>query len=173
MKQRLGLAQALLHKPKLLILDEPTNGLDPAGIRELRDLLKTMAHEQGVSVLISSHLLSEMELMCDRVGIISNGRIIGVKTTKALMEQASGGRKVYRFTVNNVPRALQVLAGAKVAISNITAQTFDADIEHEDDVGRINNRLIKAGITLMGAAPVERSLEDVFIEITGGGEQIA
>ena len=78
MRQRLGVAQAILHRPKVLILDEPTNGLDPAGIKELRDILKKLAHEEGVCVIVSSHLMSEMELMCDRVGVIANGQMIGV-----------------------------------------------------------------------------------------------
>ena len=76
MKQRLGLAVSLLHSPKLLILDEPTNGLDPEGIRELRELLKKIAHEDNVAVFVSSHLLSEMQLMCDKVAIINNGKIV-------------------------------------------------------------------------------------------------
>ena len=80
MCQRVGIAQALLHNPRLLVLDEPTNGLDPIGIKELRDLLKYLAKEAGVGVFISSHLLSEMELMCDRIYIIDEGVIIGEKT---------------------------------------------------------------------------------------------
>ncbi|SDE90897.1 ABC-2 type transport system ATP-binding protein [Fontibacillus panacisegetis] len=76
MRQRLGLAQALLHSPSLLILDEPTNGLDPAGIRETRDYLRKLAHADNTAVLISSHLLSEIELMCDRVGIVQQGKLL-------------------------------------------------------------------------------------------------
>lgn len=87
MKQRLGIAQALMHRPKLLILDEPTNGLDPTGIKELRDLLKKLAHEENVGVFVSSHLLSEMQLMCDRVGIISNGKLLDVLTLSEVAEQ--------------------------------------------------------------------------------------
>jgi len=79
MKQRLGLAQAILHRPQVLILDEPTNGLDPAGIKELRDLLKYLAHEEGIGVLVSSHMLFEMEQMCDRVGIIADGKMLAVR----------------------------------------------------------------------------------------------
>jgi ABC-2 type transport system ATP-binding protein len=79
MKQRLGVAQAIMHRPKVLILDEPTNGLDPAGIKELREMLKTLAHDEGIGILISSHLLSEMQLMCDRVGIIANGKLVDVR----------------------------------------------------------------------------------------------
>ena len=82
MRQRLGIAQALLHRPPLLILDEPTNGLDPAGIRELRNYLKRLAHEEGVAVFVSSHLLSEMELMCDRVGVLQNGKLVCIQGIK-------------------------------------------------------------------------------------------
>jgi ABC-2 type transport system ATP-binding protein len=79
MKQRLGVAHAIMHRPRLLILDEPTNGLDPAGIKQLRDIIKDLAHNQGVGVFVSSHQLAEMQLMCDRVGIISNGRLVDVR----------------------------------------------------------------------------------------------
>ena len=76
MKQRLGIAQALLHQPKILILDEPTNGLDPAGIRQIRDYLQRLAKEENIAVIVSSHLLSEIELMCDRVVIIKQGEFV-------------------------------------------------------------------------------------------------
>jgi ABC-2 type transport system ATP-binding protein len=79
MKQRLGLAQAIMHRPRVLILDEPTNGLDPAGIKELRDMLKELAHKENIGVFVSSHFLSEMQLMCDRVGIITNGKLVDVR----------------------------------------------------------------------------------------------
>lgn len=88
MKQRVGLAQALVHRPKMLILDEPTNGLDPVGIHSLRDILRRLAHEEGIAILVSSHILSEMQLMCDRVGIINNGRLIDIKDVHDL-----GGQK--------------------------------------------------------------------------------
>ena len=80
MRQRLGIAQALLHNPSILILDEPTNGLDPAGIREMRDYLKRIAREEGIAILVSSHLLSEMELMCSRVVVIQEGKLVTVRT---------------------------------------------------------------------------------------------
>lgn len=94
MRQRLGVAQSILHHPKVLILDEPTNGLDPAGIKELRDILKNLAHEENISVLVSSHLMSEMELMCDRVGIIVEGKLIDVQTVEELISSSSGGKPV-------------------------------------------------------------------------------
>lgn len=173
MKQRLGLAQAILHKPKLLILDEPTNGLDPAGIRDLRDILKDIAHQQGASVFVSSHLLSEMELMCDRVGIIANGRMLGVRTTAELMQQSADKQKVMRFTVNQPQQAIAVLQQMNLSFSHTAEQTLDVTVESEAQLGEINNRLIAAGIMLLSVAPLERSLEDVFIEITGGGNPIA
>src|SRR5690625_6647499 len=83
MRQRLGVAQALLHKPKVLILDEPTNGLDPAGIREVRQYIRRLATEENVAVIVSSHLLSEIELMCDRIGIIQNGELISIQDRKS------------------------------------------------------------------------------------------
>lgn len=86
MRQRLGLAQALLHRPKFLILDEPTNGLDPAGIREFRMYLRKIATEDGVSVFVSSHLLSEIELMCDRVAVIQNGQLIDIREIKKMIQ---------------------------------------------------------------------------------------
>ena len=79
MRQRLGLAQALLHSPKFLILDEPTNGLDPAGIREFRMYLRNIAEKEGVSIFVSSHMLSEIELMCDRIAVIQNGKLIDIQ----------------------------------------------------------------------------------------------
>jgi len=86
MRQRLGVAQALINSPKLLVLDEPTNGLDPAGIHELRTHLRTLAKEENVAIMVSSHLLSEMELMCDRVGIIQNGKLVGIQDMREMLD---------------------------------------------------------------------------------------
>ena len=86
MRQRLGIAQALLHNPSILILDEPTNGLDPSGIREIRAYIRKLAAEEGVAVIVSSHILSEMEMMCDRIGIIKNGEIISIQTVNDALQ---------------------------------------------------------------------------------------
>ena len=94
MRQRLGLAQSLLHDPKVLILDEPTNGLDPAGIREIRDHLRMLAREKDMAVIVSSHLLSEMEMMCDRIGIIQNGKLIDVQLVEDFVH---GAEKTYEL----------------------------------------------------------------------------
>ena len=173
MKQRLGIAQSLLHSPRLLVLDEPTNGLDPAGIKELRDILKKIAHELNSCVFVSSHLLSEMELMCDRVCIIADGNILGVKPIGELMHSQET-TPIYRFTVSNVEAALAALALPRETFSEITATTFDLPIESEQQLADINMKLITAGIMLMGCTRLERRLEDIFIEITKtGGTQIA
>lgn len=172
MKQRIGLAQAILHRPKILILDEPTNGLDPAGIKELRDILKNLAHNENVAVFVSSHLLSEMELMCDRVGIINNGKLLGVKTIEEMQSQASGGITVYRFTVKPVEKALEL---ARVEYSEkikaITEDHIDIAVD-SDDVMKINALFAANAIGITGVVKVETSLEDAFMNITGGGNII-
>ncbi|KAB2954213.1 ABC transporter ATP-binding protein [Heliorestis acidaminivorans] len=89
MRQRLGLAQALLHSPSLVVLDEPTNGLDPAGIGELRQYLKKIAHDEGVTVLVSSHLLSEMELLCDGIAIIQKGKILQIQKMQDIVKNST------------------------------------------------------------------------------------
>lgn len=109
MRQRLGLAITLLHNPKVLILDEPTNGLDPAGIKQLRDILTNMAHKEDVCVLVSSHLMSEMELMCDRVAILSNGNILSVDTMENMLHDVSGKDVTYNFEVSDSNSAITAI----------------------------------------------------------------
>lgn len=170
MRQRLGVAQAVLHKPALLILDEPTNGLDPAGIRELRDYLRRLAHEESVTVIVSSHLLSEMELMCDRVAIIQNGRLVDVRLTKELVE--NGGRSSVVFEVSDTELAHQVLTQSN--------GEFPAELQkegivlelHREEVAEVTALLVHAGVKIYGIKPITKSLEDKFLEMTGG-DQIA
>ena len=109
MRQRLGVAQALMHRPRLLILDEPTNGLDPASIKSLRDILKRLAHEEGTAVVVSSHLMSEMELMCDRVGVIRAGKLQSVQTIEAMVAATAPEYEEYILRLDNAPRAETVL----------------------------------------------------------------
>jgi len=174
MKQRLGVAQSIMHRPRLIILDEPTNGLDPAGIKELRDILKDMAHRENVGVFVSSHLLSEMQLMCDRVGIISNGRLLSVKSTEEMTRGESAGGAIYRYTVGNIAGALGVIGGTGgVSIVGHTDQFIDVNVT-DDAIDALNAGLISSGVSLRGLARMERSLEDIFIEATSeGGGQIA
>jgi ABC-2 type transport system ATP-binding protein len=171
MKQRAGLAQALLHKPKILILDEPTNGLDPAGIRELRDIIKNLAHEENVGVLVSSHLLAEMELMCDTVGIINNGKLIGVKPIKQLIQEASVAQG-YILNVNAVDAAVKLINAKYPDIIKQTGTDFiKLDIK-EENVQDICSLLVTNGVGISGINKNEVSLEDAFMAITGGGSNI-
>ena len=170
MKQRLGLAAALLGFPRLLILDEPTNGLDPAGIKEFRDLLRGLAHTQGLAVLVSSHILQEMQLMCDRVGIISKGCLKQVATMEELTHAGRGG--VYRYTARPMETFRQLLeANAADRIVAAAADYMDVRIA-EDEIPGFNRRLMENQVDIYGLSPVGSTLEDTFIEITGGGNVI-
>jgi ABC-2 type transport system ATP-binding protein len=172
MKQRLGLAQAILHKPRILILDEPTNGLDPAGIKDLRDILKRLAHEEQVAVFVSSHLLAEMQLMCDRVGIIHQGKLLGVKPIGELMAEASG-KAAYRFITPQAEQAVKLLQAASVGLIRLqNDQLIEVEIETEQ-VPAVAKLLVMNDIAIFGIHKVESSLEEAFMQITGGGVSIA
>jgi len=175
MRQRLGLARALLHEPRLLLLDEPTNGLDPAGARDVRNLLKELAHEKGTCVVISSHLMSEMERICDRVGILNQGRLAEEKAISLLagFPLPDRGRTGYHFTVSPMERAREVLSrfpgGRVLAISD---KGMDLLLTGEE-LSALNRLLVENGVSLQTVAPMEpRRLEDAFLEITGGGGQL-
>lgn len=164
MRQRLGVAQAIMHKPSLLILDEPTNGLDPAGIRELRDYLRKLAKEDGITVFVSSHLLSEMELMCDRVAIIQSGKLIDVRSIRHEGEAASAVSNVL-FEVDRPDEALRLMAGSYPGVPGQNGVTFMVD---RDTIAAINTELVNAGLKVYGIRILNKSLEDQFLEMTGG-----
>ncbi|MEG2918539.1 MAG: ABC transporter ATP-binding protein [Clostridium sp.] len=174
MRQRLGVAQALLHNPKLLILDEPTNGLDPMGIKELRDNLRVLAEKDGLAVLVSSHLLSEMELMCDRVGIIDNGKIIDMKTLKDIKNQEISSVNSYEIEVDNIEKAQSAMEYAIAEINkNITLEIKGNKFViscSRDEVAKINHILVKADILVYALAPLTNTLEDEFMKITKGSK---
>ena len=171
MKQRAALAQALLCHPNLLILDEPTNGLDPIGIRELRDVVIKLAHEEGIAVFVSSHMLAEMEMMCDRVAIIHNGKILGVRPMAQLIKEASGSN-AYRFDVSPADKAAEIINNYKPESVLSAGENFVmADVE-ETDVQQIIVLLSGGGVTISGMGKQAASLEDVFMNITGGGNSI-
>ncbi|WP_366290169.1 ABC transporter ATP-binding protein [Paenibacillus sp. AN1007] len=162
MRQRLGVAQAILHRPKLLVLDEPTNGLDPQGIRELRDYLRLLTHEEGITVFVSSHLLSEMELMCDTVAIIQNGKLIDVRNLRD--EQSSDALTEVAFEVNEAERAVQLLEGEAVIQGNVIVMSLS-----REQIPEVNARLVREGVQVYGIRSVTRTLEDQFLQVTGGG----
>lgn len=173
MRQRLGVAQSILHHPKVLILDEPTNGLDPAGIKELRDILKKLAHEENVCVIVSSHLMSEMELMCDRVGVISKGSILGVYSVSELLAASEGETDDYIIDVGDNERALALLTDYKASVSE------EGHIElilprrnSRELIASINAKLIGNGIALYTVShKPNKKLEDVFIDMTKNEEE--
>ena len=167
MKQRLGLALALLNSPDLLILDEPTNGLDPAGIHEMRDLLRRMPGEHGVTVFLSSHLLSEVEQIADAVGIIHGGRMIFQGSLTQLRE-----RQTSHITIG-VRRAAPALEFLRA--SAINARLAGPDFIRISDRGQeaygINRLLTRNGYEVFHVSLEEESLEDIFLSMTGGGTQ--
>ncbi|MDQ1909355.1 ABC transporter ATP-binding protein [Paenibacillus sp. GD4] len=170
MRQRLGIAQALLNNPKLLILDEPTNGLDPQGIKELREFIRKLA-DGGLSLFVSSHLLSEIQQMCDRVAIISQGEVIQVGEVSALVD-----RSVSRVLWKASPKeaALQVLSffpNVKVLNAPQPDDHADSAITTEvspEDVPEVTKRMIEAGIELYGIETKNPTLEDLFLQLTEG-----
>ncbi len=166
MRQRVGLAQSILHMPPLLILDEPTNGLDPIGIKELRELLKNLARSAGTGVLISSHLLSEMELMCDRVYVIDNGELIGEKT----MQEKEDDTEIYQYTFitdqnDKVYEHFKTLQ----ANCDILPDGVNLVMAH-DQMPHIIAELVHMGVKLYAVNRAQRSLEQDFITMTTGSK---
>ncbi|KZE37472.1 bacitracin ABC transporter ATP-binding protein [Bhargavaea cecembensis] len=162
MRQRLGLAQALLHDPKFLILDEPTNGLDPAGIREFRTYLRSLAEKAGVSIFVSSHLLSEIELMCDRIAVIQNGKLIDIREMK---DEGRPHHYIEALPAKQL-RAILESKGYEPAES-------EAGFIIEEGVERIPElvkSVVAGGLDLYAVRPHRKTLEDEFIELTGGGQ---
>lgn len=163
MRQRLGIAQALLNKPKVLILDEPTNGLDPAGIREMRTFIRTLAEQEGLSVLVSSHLLSEIQLLCDRVAIISKGEIIQTDTVDNLLNKQE--KIIWR---------LEPIHEGKEILSRYT-DVIEMDDGYlvtryeENQAADWNRGLIEEGIQVMEMNRKLPALEELFLELTEGG----
>ncbi|WP_426449344.1 ABC transporter ATP-binding protein [Paenibacillus sp. S-38] len=165
MRQRLGVAQAILHRPSVLILDEPTNGLDPEGIRELRDYLRRLAREENIAVIVSSHLLSEMELMCDRVAIIQNGRLLDVRSFREMPGEADG--VTVHFEVDDAGRARALLEG-EWSVSSTGTELEVQLPDRRESVAAVNARLVKEGIRVYGIRIQTKTLEDQFLEVTRG-----
>ena len=166
MCQRIGIAQALLHNPRLLVLDEPTNGLDPIGIKELRDLLKYLSKEADVGVFISSHLLSEMELMCDRIYIIDNGVMIGEKTISEVQEPEDEAIYKYTFVTNDNEKAYQYF---KEMQANCEMENGNVHIVMKrSEIPAIIKNLVKMNIDIYAVNQAQRTLEQDFISMTTG-----
>lgn len=167
MKQRLGIAQALLHNPELIVLDEPTTGLDPHGMKEIRDLIIRLSKEENKTVFLSSHILSEIELVANRMIIINKGRkivegevssLLNVNTLKVTVE------------VDNPAQAVKVLENTiwYKSIESITENKLSVNLEQKD-IPALNKYLVEKGVMVNALIPV-RSLEDYFLSITAGAK---
>ena len=169
-KQRVGLAQALIHEPDVLILDEPTTGLDPNQISEIRDLIRKIGREK--TVILSSHILAEVEATCDRILIINNGKIVADGTTEELRKQSQGHNilkvKIENGDVNEIYKALSEIEGVEMT-DLIDSEKARFEIAGETDKGlaaQIFKLCVDKGWVLTELTPVETKLEDIFKELT-------
>ena len=165
MRQRLGIAQAILHRPKLLILDEPTNGLDPQGIKELRQHLQKLSREQHTTVFISSHVLSEMELMCDRVAIIQHGKLLDVRDIDKQEQNNDDCEVEVCFEVDDVPKGLQTIEQSWSTHSHLLFVHLTR--EH---IPHVTKTLLDSGVQVYAVSSAKQTLEDQFLQITGGND---
>lgn len=163
MKQRIGIAQALLHDPKLLILDEPTNGLDPNGIKDMRKFLIGLARKKNISILVSSHILSEMEQLCDTVAIIDGGKILEVKTLEQIKRGLQDTQKLcVKCDYPNYAGKLVILKyHIPITLAGKTIM-FNMD---DSRIPEVTAMLMKEGIQIFGVNTITKSLEDVFTEM--------
>jgi len=164
MRQRLGIAQALLPTPELIILDEPTNGLDPQGIQQTRELIRRLREEFQLTVLLSSHLLTEIEQLCNRVGVIHEGRLLYEGAPDALVAPASR----YKVRVDNLSAAFDLLIKEPDVTVSRNGDAFlhvDADAER---IPSLNALLVAQGIKVYELSPAQESLEEAFLRLTSG-----
>lgn len=163
MKQRLGLAAALLGFPMLLILDEPTNGLDPAGIQEMRELICTLPSEYGITVIVSSHLLSEIDQMADHVGIIRKGELVYQNTLESLHSHA---KQQIALRVSHTAIALDLLRQDGITATQEEEYLLLPMLE-DDRIASLCRQLVAQNISLYRVEKREKSLEDIFLSLTG------
>ncbi len=167
MKQRLGIARAIMHHPELLILDEPTNGLDPIGIKEMRKLIKNLANERDITILVSSHILSEIEQLADRVGIIHHGVLLEEIDLKALKDT---NRKYLEIRTSNISQAIKLMENDLNIFEHELVEENVLRIYNLDTPpAQINRLLVESQLEVMELVMKEDNLEDYFIGITGGG----
>ena len=160
MRQRLALAQALLPEPELLLLDEPTDGLDPEGIKWFRDFILGLREEKGMTVLFNSHLLAEVEIMCDRVAILREGQRVFEGSVKDFRED----EPVYQVALETWEKGAEIVRGLGGEIISQNRVSLPANI----DPAQLVERLVQAGVKVREFARVRRSLEDVYMEILNG-----
>ena len=160
MRQRLGIAQAILHKPNLLILDEPTNGLDPEGIKEIRELLKELAEKEKMAILISSHNLLELETFCNKICIIKNGRVMETNKIEDVKNITKGG---YVFEIDNTEMIDKMFNNVTI----VNSQTFKIMVDRKE-VPNVVKKLVENDVKIYSINEDKITLEDAFLKKTGG-----
>jgi ABC-2 type transport system ATP-binding protein len=167
MRQRLGIAQALLHNPSVLILDEPTNGLDPAGIREIRHYVRRLATEENVAIIISSHLLGEVEQMCDRIGIIKNGEMIAIQAVNDTSEESETQvLSQVKLEVSPADQAIEILKTSFEIDAVLDANKLVFQYE-KNNIPLLIESLVKQNIAIYQVEVSKASLEDKFFDLIG------
>ncbi|MDP4126469.1 MAG: ABC transporter ATP-binding protein [Bacillota bacterium] len=165
MRQRLGIAQAIMARPKLLILDEPTNGLDPAGITEFRNLIRKLAYEEGMTVFVSSHLLLEIQQMCDVVSIIKQGSVIKTANVQDILHDDR-----IEWQLNNPEKAIEILVKRwNIEAVQLKKNTISANL-NQHPLDKINESFIKEGLALTYCSAKQTTLEDLFLDLTEGDQ---
>jgi ABC-2 type transport system ATP-binding protein len=166
MRQRLGIAQALLCDPELVILDEPTNGLDPQGMKEVRELIVSLAKDHGITVFLSSHLLHEVQQVCTKVAVIHKGK----KVASGAVSELLSGNGRYSITVTRPKEAAAAVEKLGfVTVSGLSADAMDVDI----DGGRaaeVNRFLVTNGFDVSAVVPRTKSLEEFYFSLVGGAQ---
>ena len=165
MKQRLGIANALLPQPELLILDEPANGLDPEGLREVRDLIRRLGAEENLTIFLSSHLLHDVEQTCTHVGIIREGHLL---VSGSVAEMLGSETQTATITVDDPERACEILAGQPfVTVAAINEEGLRV-VADSDRLGDVNAALVSEGLRVSALVPERTSLEEMYLRIAAG-----
>ncbi|MFM2023603.1 MAG: hypothetical protein RIR89_995 [Actinomycetota bacterium] len=168
MKQRLGLANALLKPRELLILDEPTNGLDPQGTREVRNLIRSLA-EEGITVFVSSHLLSEIEMLCSHVAVMSAGKIVAQGAIEDLRNEEPT-RLIIQ--TQELDQATEILRQNEIGKIRIRGNQITCEVPSDFDVAKMNKSLVLAGLSIGEIRLEKSSLEEKFVKLTGEGFEV-
>lgn len=168
MKQRLGIAMALLNDPEILILDEPINGLDPVGIKEFRKLLHQLHDEKGITVFLSSHLLAELEQTVDVVAIINKGKMLYQGNLDILKKKNRGMLKI---KTGSAPKAGEILQNSNRTVTLTSANSLTVQVADEDDIARINSQLVQAGLDIYELFFEQPNLENIFLEMIARDDQ--
>jgi len=170
MKQRLGIGLAMLARPKLMILDEPTNGLDPQGIREIRNLIREISRQGEITIFLSSHLLSEMEMVTNRIGVMSRGKLIAEGEVGKLL---GGAQDRVEIRVDQELKAKALLESKFPGLALAVPRLGWLEFKQENrDLSKINATLVQAGMAVHSISSRSRNLEDLFVELTGESKDV-